>query len=303
MQKLSVVCWNKNLFNKLLETEVEKIIIGINKLSCRMNGYFDIDDLSLLCTLKNDKKIAICINNFFHESDIEFLEKKIIEISKYEIDEISFQDFAVAQIVYENNIKIKLNYNPETLNTNYEQIPFLLENNINEMTIARELTLHEIKEIANNKINIELEMQIHGFTYFMHSAWPMTSNFKKEINSKKIIHNNLDFYFIREESRDLKNIIFEDYQGTHMFSGFVLCGISKIKELEKIDYFKIDPIFRTEAWTINVIKIYSLYLENKITLNQAMLLFRKIEKNNILSESFLGKITNMPHFRQEKSND
>lgn len=303
MQKISVVCWNKKLFLELVEMNVSKIIIGINGLSCRMNNYFKIEDLKELCSLKKNKKIAVCINNFFHENEIEFLEKSLIELSKYDIDEISFQDFAVAQIIYENNISINLNYNPETLNTNYGQIPFLLENGIKKMTLARELTFLEVKQIIENKLDIEIEMQIHGFTYFMHSAWPMISNFKKEIESKSLKHKNLDVYFIREDSRKLKNIIYEDYQGTHMFSGFVFCGISKIKDLKGIDYFKIDTIFRSEIWTINVVKIYSLYLNNKISFEQAYALLKKIDNDQILSESFLGRINEMPHFREEASDE
>lgn len=303
MQKLSVTCWNKKLFHKLLDLDVSKIIIGINGLSCRMNGYFNIEDLKELCDKKRDKLISVNINNFFHEEDIPKLEKMILELSAYDIDEISFQDFAIPQIMYENNINIKLNYNPETLNTNYEQIPFFAENGISSMYLAHELTLNEIIEISRNKSNMELEMQIHGFTYFMHSAWPMITNFKNEIKYKNTKYKDTDIYFIREESRPLRNIIFEDYQGTHMFSGFILSGISKIKELDNIDYFRIDSIFRSETWTINMIKIYSMYLNDKISLEQAITLLKKIEKNNLLSESFLGGIKDMPHFRQEEDNE
>lgn len=303
MQKLSVTCWNKNLFNKLTETNVNKIIIGINGLSCRFNNYFNIDDLDYLCKNKKNKKISISINSFFHEEQIPFLQESLLKISSYPIDEIIFQDFAVPQIMWENNIKINLNYNPETLNTNFGQFPFMIENGFKSVTLARELLFQEIQEISKNKLSLELEMQIHGFTYFMHSAWPLISNFSNELDDKNIKHKKCKFYKIREDTRILSNIIYEDEQGTHMFSGFVLCGITKIKEIKDVDFFKIDSIFRSEKWTLNMVKIYSLYLENRINLKQALSLIKYIEKDNVVSESFLGKIKEMPHFREGDDNE
>ncbi len=302
--KLSVNCWNENLFYKLLNTKVDKIIFGIKGFSCRFNNYITLDQLRNIVKNKNDKKISICLNNLYHENEIKSLEKLLKELSTINIDELIFHDFAIAQIVYENNYDFRLNYNPETLNVNYGQVDFFIKNGFSAFTLARELLISEVIEIANNKKTLEIEMQIHGFTFFMHSNWKIISNFKKYLDTKNEEYDdNSKFYEIREDLRTLKNLIYEDHFGTHMFSGFVLCGCKKIKQLENIDYLKIDPIFRTENWAINVINIYYDLLENRIDENECYKRLSNLEKEYKLSESFLGKISEMPHIEKGVDNE
>ncbi len=298
-KSLSVNCCNEHLFHLLLETDVDKIIVGIKDFSCLFNDYFTIEQLKNICSQKNDKKISVCLNNIHHEHEMEALENLIEELSKIAIDEIIFHDFAIPQIIKEKGYHFNLNYNPETLNVNYGQVDFFKKNNFKGFTIARELTLNEVNEITNNKQGLATELQVHGFAYFMHSNWKIISNYKThlELNHESYNHD-LNLYEIKEETRTLSNLIYEDKTGTHMFSGFILCLANEVEKLEAVDYLKIDPIFRTETWTIKVINIYSALLQGLISGQEAFNQLSKLESKFKLSNSFAGDIRKMPHIEK-----
>ena len=298
-KRLSVNCWNQQLFNELLKTDVDKIIVGIKDFSCRFNDYFTIEQLKEICDIKQNKKVSVCLNNIYHEHEIEALENLINELAGINIDEIIFHDFAIPQIIKEKNYSFNLNYNPETLNVNYGQVDFFKKNNFKAFTIARELTLKEVNEIANNKQGLETEIQVHGFAYFMHSNWKIISNYKTHLDlNDKTYNHNLNLYEIKEETRTLSNLIYEDKTGTHMFSGFVLSLVNEIPFLEGIDYLKIDPIFRSEEWTLKVVAIYCSLLNEEITTEQAFKKLSNLESKFKLSNSFAGNIKEMPHIEK-----
>ncbi len=298
-KRLSVNCWNKDLFIKLVESPVDKIIVGIKGFSCRFNDYFSIEELKQISSLKKDKKLSVCLNNIYHEHEIEQLESLIDQLASIDIDEIIFHDFAIPQIIKEKQLTFNLNYNPETLNVNYGQVEFFKKNNFKGFSIARELTLNEVNEIAQNKQGLETELQVHGFAYFMHSNWKIISNYKQHLDMNGESYNhNLNLYEIKEETRTLSNLIYEDKTGTHMFSGFILCLAREIQKIDNVDYFKIDPIFRDEQWTLKVIDIYNQLLNDEIGRDQAFNRLSKLEHKFKLSNSFAGDIRQMPHIEK-----
>ncbi len=302
--KLSVKCDSFNMAKKLIEKEVDIIYLGIEDFSCRFNDYVNIEEIKEIVKIKNKTKISILLNNLYSENEISNLEDLLINLSKINIDEICFHDYTILEIMYEKKIKIKTHYNPETLNTNYGQIAFFKKNKINKISLARELSIIELENILKNKEDIEVEIQGHGLTFFMHSKWPMVSNFKKYLLLKKQKLNNLKYLIIQEEKRKMPNIIFEDKTGTHMFSGFILCTYELLEKLFKLnlDSILIDNIFKTEEWTLIVVDIYKEKINEIKNKKNGINNFEKLknlESEFPLSESFLGDFKKMPQMERE----
>lgn len=297
--KLVVNCGNLEIAKKMIELNVEKIRVGIKDFSAQFNDYFTLNDLKKLISIKNKTLISVSLNIFYHENDLEKLEKLIYDLSCLDIDELSFHDFAIPQICFENNYKFNLHYNPETLNTNYEQIMFYQKNNINSFFLAREINLNELKLILENKNNASLEIQGHGFTFFMYSYWPLISNFDKSL----IKEENEKYIIIKEKERKNFNLLREEKSGTYMYSGFILCLIKKIKWLidNKLDFLLINPIFKDFDWTVEVVKCYKSIINNPTSSNieEAYRKLSSIETTFPLSESFLGGIKSMLHMEKE----
>lgn len=302
--KIIVNCWDEESFNSMVNMGVEKIRIGINNLSIRFNNFFKISDLEKLCSLKKNSKISVSLNKFFSECDIDNLTASIIEICKFDIDEISFGDLAICQIIFENNIKVKMHYNPEMILTNYEQIYFFQENNINRFMISNVLMEHEINEIISKKNKSELELQVFGHTLFMFSIWPLISNFNEYLISKGESLPEKKYYLIQEESRDVPSYIYEDESGTHMYSGFILNlskKINKFKSLE-LDYIFIETIFKSNEWTKNAILIFKDLINCKILVEDAYHKLELMDQDLVNSESFVGNLKNLPCYQKEKKN-
>lgn len=262
--KLSITCSNYDLAIKLIDLNIYQIVLGLKNFSCRFNNYLEVDEIKKIVLNKHNTKIAVCLNNIFFEQDIPNLKLVLIELSKLSIDSIIFHDFAVPQLIYENKLNIKLHYNPETLITSYGQFDFFNKNNIMNLTLATELTNNELKKIAsNNHHNLNLYIKIHGLGFIMQSRWPMISNFLKytEVDKKKI--NDIEYFLIKESQRKQPNLIYEDYVGTHMMTGYFICGITKMNLLHSFGF--------------QIMLIDSLYIEDNILLEIAELYKKAID--------------------------
>jgi collagenase-like PrtC family protease len=153
----------------LIKLNVHQISVGVKQFAHRNNCELNIEQIKSLTAIKNKTKILILVNKFFFEQDVSNLQTFLMQISQLNIDGIIFSDMAVAQLCFENNIMTKLIYNPDTLVCNWGQFPFYLQNNISEVSLARELNAKEIKEIVANKINMKIQLQVAGYALVMHS--------------------------------------------------------------------------------------------------------------------------------------
>lgn len=299
--KIAIKCDDLEIAKKLIDKKADLIYFGIENFSCRFNKYIDLETLEKIVEIKNESKISIVLNNLYSEEEIPMLEELLINLSKINIDELCFHDFAILQICYEKKIEFKFHYNPETLNTNYGQLDFFKKNNIQKISLSREMTKIEVKKILEEKDNIEVEIQAHGFTFFMHSKWPMVSNFKKYLEFKKQKLDDLKYLVIQEEKRKMPNLIHEDRTGTHMFSGFTLCIYDLIPELNdlKLDSILIDNIFRDDYWSLRVFDIYKKMIENMKIDESDLKELAALENEFPLSKSFLGNFKEMPQMEKD----
>ncbi|GHU50298.1 hypothetical protein FACS189459_3910 [Bacilli bacterium] len=153
----------------LINLGVDQIFIGTNKYCTRNSCNLSINEIKDLAENKKSTEVIVSINKLFFENEIEDLTKYIIELSKININGIIFADYAVNQICFENDINIRLIYNPDTLVVNYAQFDFYLSNNIKEVSLAREINKKEILEIIANKKEMNTQLQVCGYAFMMHS--------------------------------------------------------------------------------------------------------------------------------------
>jgi putative protease len=154
---------------ELIKLGVHQICVGTKEFSLRNNCLLTIKQIEELIKNKKQTKILILVNRLYFDPELPELAKYILAISKLNIDGIIFSDFGINQICFENNLKVNLIYNPETLVTNFGQFDFYKENNIGEVALARELNVNQIKEIASNKKDMKIQVQVGGHALMMHS--------------------------------------------------------------------------------------------------------------------------------------
>lgn len=284
--------------------DVDYLVVGLgNQLSTRNTCLLSFERIKKL----NCSKLAVSLNNLYVDDQLSTLTKALKQLKALKIKTVVFTDFAVKQICQEINYKPNFVYNSETLTTNHEQLPFFYGHKINEVVLPRELHLNEIKEFGKNKHKVKLQMQAEGFGLMMHSKWKLLTNFKNQFKIKQDLTNKM--FYLKEETRQLPNIIIEDDTGSHMFTGY---NVSILEYLDEIVKAKIDSIYflsylHDEKWVNENIKLYSSALKSikDGTFNKKKADFiKQIKKMNKVSAcGFLDPTKGLLHLEREVNND
>lgn len=291
---------------KQLQTNkhINYLIVGVKKYSCRNTCLLTIDQIKQL----DLNKVAVSINNLYMDEEIDGLTKLLKQLKEIGAKTIIFSDYGIKQICDEIKYAPEFVYNSETLTTNYSQLPFFKRNKINEVVLPRELFLNEIEQFAYHKQNVRLQMQAEGYGLVMHSKWSLLTNFKKQFNIKQDLSNQL--FYLKEELRDLPNLIYEDDTGSHMFTGY---NVSVLEYLDKLEKAGIDSLYflsflHDKKWLDKTLEIYvkafELIRTKKFDEKAKALLVKEIQKLNKISAcGFIDPTKGLLHLIKEENNE
>ncbi|MGA4513535.1 peptidase U32 family protein [Staphylococcus caledonicus] len=241
----------------LIDIGADAFVIGEQKFGLRLAGEFKRDDIKRAVALahENDKKVYVAVNGIFHNYHLNALEDYINYLHELEVDRIIFGDPAVVMYVKNQENPIPLNWDAETIVTNYFQCNYWGKKGAKRAVLARELNLDEIISIKE-KANVEIEMQVHGMTCMFQSKRLLLGNYYTfQDRQMKIQRDNSEHeLLLYDEERENKYPVFEDYNGTHIMSPNDICLIEELEPLfqANIDSFKIDGVLQSEEY-INVV--------------------------------------------------
>lgn len=288
----------------LINKNVDYVVVGMkNKLSARNTCLLSFAQIKAI----NCPKLAVSLNNLYTDDQIPLLEKTLKQLKDINVRNIIFSDFAIKQICDEIHYQPHFVYNSETLTTNYNQLPFYLENNIKEVVLPRELHWNEIHEFSQYKHNMKLQVQAEGFGLMMHSKWNLLTNFKNQFKLNIDVQNKL--FYLKEETRQLPNILIEDETGSHMFTGY---NVSIFDYLDKMVEAKIDSIYflsylHNKEWVDTTLSIYVQALEaikNGTFAKKKPILAKKLDSINKVSAcGFLDPTSGLLHLEREVDNE
>ena len=240
-------------------------IIGNKLFGNRLaNSFSTIEITEANSIIKSlNKEIYIVMNMIVHNDNLKSLKEFLDFVKGLAVDGIIFGDLAVYQLAKNIGIENLLIYSPETLNTNYYDPIFWNRQGIKGLTISKEITLEDIKQISKDKL-IEISLIGHGHLNMFHSRRPLVENFFKYTNKeyKEYIENrNLK---VVEEIRNESYPIFQDNHGTHIFRDKSLESFKEVNTLsDYLDIFIIDGIFKDSKYLNKTVKYYKNLLENK----------------------------------------
>lgn len=245
----------------LLEAGADAFVIGEQKFGLRLAGDFTVAQVEEATKLIHaaGKKVYVAVNALFHNDRLDALDEYLVEMQRIGVDALLFGDPAVIIAVRENNVTIPLHWNPETTATNFFQVNYWGERGSKRAVLARELSMDEVIEIKENTKH-EIEVQVHGMTCMFQSKRSLLGNYflyrdeAMEIENRKENKN----MFLHDKERKNKYPIYEDMNGTHIFSPNDMCIIEELNELFEagIDSFKIDGVLQTFDYTVTVTKLY-----------------------------------------------
>ena len=165
MTELLVTPKSLNHMKTLIELGADAFVIGEQKFGLRLPGEFNREDVRKAVNLahEHDKKVYVAVNGIFHNYHLNALENYIEFLHEIRVDRIIFGDPAVVMYVKKQNNPIPLNWDAETIVTNYFQCNYWGEKGAKRAVLARELNLDEILNIKKHA-KVEIEVQVHGMT-------------------------------------------------------------------------------------------------------------------------------------------
>ena len=246
---------------ELLKAGADAFVIGKQKFGLRLSGEFSVEQVEEATKKIHaaGKKVYVSVNALFHNDRIEALDKYLVEMQRIGVDALYFGDPAVVVAKRELNITIPLIWNPETIATNWFQVNYWGERGSIRAYLARELSMDEVVEIKENA-KPEIEIQVHGMTCMFQSKRSLLGNYflyrdqAMEIENRKENKN----MFLHDKERKNKYPIYEDMNGTHIFSPNDMCIIDELGEVFEsgVDALRIDGILQSFDYVVKVTSLY-----------------------------------------------
>ncbi|MGX0672715.1 peptidase U32 family protein [Staphylococcus hominis] len=261
MTELLVTPKSLNHMKTLIEIGADAFVIGEQKFGLRLPGEFNREDVRKAVNLahEHDKKVYVAVNGIFHNYHLNALENYIEFLHEIRVDRIIFGDPAVVMYVKKQNNPIPLNWDAETIVTNYFQCNYWGEKGAKRAVLARELNLDEILNIKKHA-KVEIEVQVHGMTCMFQSKRMLLGNYYTFQDRQMKIQRseNEQDLLLYDEERENKYPVFEDYNGTHIMSPNDICLIEELEPFfeANIDSFKIDGILHSESYINTVTAQY-----------------------------------------------
>lgn len=257
--EFAVMLNHERLLDSLLKKEIQAVIVGVDKLSHRMETTFPLDEIEIFVKRihNQNKKILLNMNALLHHPQLPLLEESFANINELNIDGILFADLAVYQAAKRYNLEDKLIYYPETYLTSNEDVRFWQGENIQSVVLGRELTLNDIEMIGKDKA-LPLVLVGHGYLNMFHSRRPLVENFLKFTNDEhpEDLKDKKNLTIV-EEIRDEAYPIVQDDFGTHVFRAKPLASFKALERLKPIiDMFIIDTLFFKDEAILTTVDDY-----------------------------------------------
>lgn len=266
MTELLVTPKSLSHINDLIEAGADAFVIGEEQFGLRLAGEFNREDLKAAIDLihEHNKKAYVAVNGIFHNEHLDAVEDYMKFLHVVKPDAILFGDPAIVMYERELGNTIPLQWNQETLVTNYFQVNYWGQRGANRAVLARELSLDEVLNIKAHS-DVAIEVQVHGMTCMFQSKRSLLGNyFMYQDKVMKIENREIkDAMLLYDEERNNKYPIFEDSNGTHIMSPNDICVIEELEELIEagIDSFKIDGVLHSEEYITTVTKAYRQALD------------------------------------------
>lgn len=246
---------------QLIDAGADAFLVGEQYFGLRLAGEFSIEDIEVATKLTkaHNKKIYVAMNALFHNDKVEQLGPYMQKMQEIGVDAIVFGDPSVIIARREAEVTIPLHWNTEQTATNYFTANYWGKRGATRAVLARELSLDEVIEIKENA-DVQIEVQVHGMTCIFQSKRALLGNYflfqdkAMEIENRSKNKN----MFLHDKERSNKYPIYEDQNGTHIFSPNDMCMIDELDELldAGIDSLKIDGILHNPAYVTTITSYY-----------------------------------------------
>jgi len=209
---------------------------------------------------KKQVKVYLACNIYSRNHEQDQLKAYLEKISRMDPDAVILSDPGILMLAREIIPHIDIHLSTQANTTNYNTARFWQSLGVKRVNLARELSLVEIKEIAQ-KAGIETETFIHGAMCVSYSGRCLLSAAlsKRDSNRGLCSHPCRWKYSVVEEMRPNEfHPLMEDDRGSYIFNSKDMCMIEHIPELvlAGITSLKIEGRMKGVNYLASVVKTY-----------------------------------------------
>lgn len=138
----------------------DAVYIGAPKFGARSAVGNSLEDIHALAQYAHqfDARVYVALNTILNDTELTEAESLIWSLYKAGVDAIIIQDMGILML---DLPPIPLHASTQTDNRTVEKVQFMANAGFSQVVLARELTIDEIKRIADN-VSVSLEAFVHG---------------------------------------------------------------------------------------------------------------------------------------------
>lgn len=242
-----------------IKNGADSVYVGIEGCNMRANvSNFTLETLKDAVKQCHDfdKKIYVCTNTIMKNRDINYFKDILPVIYSYNVDALIISDLGALKLARDADIDVHMSIQANI--SNFESLTLLEELGINRVVLSRELSLTEIKEIAE-KTNLEIETFIHGAMCVAVSGrcFLSSSLYDKSANCGECLQPcRKSWKLISEDNEEFELV--QNENESQILSPKDLCMVKHVPELIEsgINAFKIEGRARPADYVATVTKVY-----------------------------------------------
>ena len=235
-KKIEILAPAKDLLHGMaaINSGADAVYIGAPQFGARSNAHNSIEDVAALVQYAHlyHAQVFVVINTILYDNELETCRQMIWELYHIGVDALIIQDMAIMEMELP---PIVLHASTQANNRDPKNIKFLADAGIKRVVLARELNLHQIKEISETT-DVELEFFVTGAlcVAFSGNCYMSVANGERSANRGSCAQNcRLPYNLIDGHGETLiKNshlLSIKDFDVTDQIPNLIEAGIVSFK--------------------------------------------------------------------------
>ena len=247
-KKIEILAPAKDLIHGIaaINSGADAVYIGAPKFGARSNATNSIEDVAELVKYAHlfNAQVFVVVNTILYDNELETCRQMIWELYKIGVDALIVQDMSVMEM---DLPPIVLHASTQANNRDANKIKFLKDAGMKRVVLARELNLHQIKEISDTA-DVELEFFVTGAlcVSFSGNCYMSVANGERSANRGSCAQNCRLPYNLIDGNGDtlIKNshlLSIKDFDVSDQLPNLIEAGICSFKiegRLKDIVYVK-----------------------------------------------------------------
>ncbi len=143
----------------------DAVYIGARKFGARAAAGNSVEDIAELVRFAHPYgvKVYVTLNTILYDSELDDAKRLVKQLAEIDVDALIVQDMALVKSQSTiHNSQLRLHASTQMDNRTAEKVAWLRNLGFEQVVLARELTLEEIREIHERVPDVRLEVFVHG---------------------------------------------------------------------------------------------------------------------------------------------